>query len=249
MKIKALIRIIIWLLVSVILTSVFALALMGQFENLTRRMGFLQYDDAGYTAGNGIIEDFGAVTGINIEWVIGTVTVQTNVDDVIEISESSVKGLDDWQYLRYRLKDGVLDIKYTAPKMYEFWKIAPSKKLVLSIPASLIKNLDDVNVSSVAGNVEIKSALSDSLNVETVSGKIKLTNAAGKDMKVSSVSGGIELDFPSVEGVMLEFDTASGEIKNKIEKMSKRQDGTYVFGNGEYKCSVKTDVGNLEVTM
>ena len=96
MKIKALIRIIIWTVISILLASIFALALAGQLTNLTRRMGIMKYDDTNFTAGSGTIADYGAITGINIEWVGGTVIISKNTaEDEIEIRESAAKQLEE----------------------------------------------------------------------------------------------------------------------------------------------------------
>lgn len=248
LKVKALFRIFIWLVIAILLTSIFALSMMGQLTNLTKRLGFLRYDDSGYQAGNGVITDYGAITGLDVEWVSGTVSVSVNVDDEVSISESAAKELSDWQHLRYKLADGILYIKYTAPKSYEFWKTAPSKKLSLSLPASLIKNLETVNISSVSGNVELKSLHSKRLDAETVSGKIKIINSIGDIMNLKSVSGNITVDIPSNDGFTLKYSTASGEMKNKIDDLTVQPDGSYVYKSGGYIFTVETDVGSLEIT-
>lgn len=246
MKIKALVRIIIWTLISVMLASIFALALAGQLNNFTRRLGVITYDDSGYTAGNGVVTDYGTVTGIDIEWVAGTVSVSSSIEDEISISESAAKEISDWQLMRYKVQDGILYIKYTAPKSYEIWKTVPSKQLKLGLPASLLKNIANVKISAVSAKVELQSLKAEKLEVDSVSGKLTLSNCLADQMKLRSMSGNITLDLPTNDGFVLSYRSVSGNLSTKLDLVSVSED-QYRYKNGAANITVENEMGTLEI--
>lgn len=248
MKIKALIRIIIWSVISIIFASVFALALAGQLTNLTRRLGIMKYDDADYNVGQGVIEDYGSVTGIDIEWVAGTITIsKNNEEDEISINEKAAKALEEWQNLRYKVDNGVLYIKYTAPKNYEIWKTAPSKQLNLKLPPSLITNLESVNISSTSANVNMTSVKAQKIKVDSVSGKTQLDRSLSQSMELKSVSGNIMVRLPSGHnGFELDFTTVAGKLNTPLELITESEN-SYRYKNGECKISVSTEMGYFEI--
>ncbi|MBQ8533755.1 MAG: DUF4097 family beta strand repeat protein [Clostridia bacterium] len=248
MKIKALIRIIIWTVISILLASIFALALAGQLTNLTRRLGIMKYDDTNFTAGSGTIADYGAITGINIEWVGGTVIISKNTaEDEIEIRESAAKQLEEWQNMRYKVENGVLYIKYTAPKNYEIWKTCPSKQLNLKIPPSLIGHLEKVDISSTSANVSMTAVSADSITVDSVSGKTQLDRCRADSLDLKSVSGNIIVRLPSNHnGFELDFSTVAGKLNTSLE-MKNLSENSYRFKNGECKITVSSEMGSFEI--
>ncbi len=248
MKIKALIRIIIWTVISILLASIFALALAGQLTNLTRRLGIMRYDDTDYQTGSGTVLDYGGVTGIDIEWVGGTVIISKNTaEDEIDIRESAAKDLEEWQNMRYKVENGILYIKYTAPKNYEIWKTCPSKQLNLKIPPSLITNLETVNISSTSANVSITALSANSIKIDSVSGKTQLDKCLAQSMDLKSVSGNIILRLPSNHnGFELDFSTVAGKLNTSLE-MKNISENVYRYKNGECTITVSSEMGYLEI--
>ncbi|MBQ9779924.1 MAG: DUF4097 family beta strand repeat protein [Clostridia bacterium] len=219
-------RIIVWSVVLLLLVGVFACAMMldGEWSVYGFSLGGYDYNDANYHRGNGATRE--TVKSLSVDWPAGEVIIMPSDTDEVVITEE-FDG-DDALRLRWCVEDGELKIKYRSP--VGFGNIsAPSKKLTVAIPASMLASMekvelelvssnltiigmsaDDADIVVVSGTVDMNCGFIDSLDVETVSGNVKFTGTF-KEADFDGVSAKIELFLG--DGVSrVNVDTVSGDV-------------------------------------
>lgn len=137
MKNSALLRIIIWSIVLVILLAVTGLAIAGffgfdsiiSFDGISIGNSYRYKDADSYLTGEFSIEA-PSIKSIDLEWVAGSVDISVGEGDKIVVSESGYN--DEDERLRYRIKDGKIDIKFRKSGMRMLSKL--SKELHIKLP-------------------------------------------------------------------------------------------------------------------
>ena len=127
-------------------TDVTVFGLPGIHLNL----GGFTYEDANeYGVGNASVK--GSVTDLEIVWLVGDITVIPSDTEEIKITED-YSGDDEDLRLRWLLKDGKLTIQFRKPVI--FGKAhAVSKNLTVTIPAAVLEAMDEVEITTVSGDV------------------------------------------------------------------------------------------------
>lgn len=215
MKVGAIVRIIIWLLVAAILTGLLVSILVFKEVRLFGGSGIwgYQYDNADrYTVGDGVVP--GSVNQLDIHWIAGSVTIRPYDGKQVKLEETGVQN-DDGR-LRYRVENGKLTVQYQKSGWtFGFWNKTGKKDLVVSVPSEMAKNLITVEISSVSAEATVKDIVVErKVKMEAVSGGLTLENVTAGACELENVSGKTELENVSIEE--LEIETVSG----------------YVYGNG-----------------
>ncbi len=139
-------------------------------------------------------------------------------------------------------------------------KCSEAKKVSLNSTSGEIECADIssavFNAVTVSGDVEItESAFESDVNIDTVSGDIEFSGGVGGPGAVfKSISGDVKLLLLN-DDVSIEFETVSGEIKNRLDEIDTADASqepaetseVYLWGSGEKKISIKTTSGNAEI--
>jgi DUF4097 and DUF4098 domain-containing protein YvlB len=129
---------------------------------------------------------------ITIDWISGKIKIITADVDEITFYEDCEIELVESKKMRYYISNGLLDIKYVAPKENLFsWNF--DKTLTIAIPNSIDKTLEDIEIFSTSGGVNIENINSDVIYIESTSGDIEFDNTSAVDTKVYSTSGDIDI--------------------------------------------------------
>lgn len=184
----AVVRLIVFLLTAMILSSLL-LAGLAWSGGFSFSFGGFSYKDADeYTEGTGEVGiPAGSVHDIEINWMSGTVTLEKSEGDKLTISEKGAEDSDST--LRYLVKNGKLTIQFAKSRTFGFIRL-PKKELTVKIP----KNIAEMTA----------------LDLNVVSSDTKLSDISAKEIKFQSVSG--DLDAQNVICSKLDADTVSGDV-------------------------------------
>ncbi len=159
-----------------------------------------------YTAGDRSITD--KVSGIDIDWASGSVTVKPHDADTIEIHETlSRNDISDDERVQSWVDGTTLRIAYQKTKSASLLSINNVKKdLEVLVPASASYRFLDVDAASAEVNIE--GIDTDGLAVNVASGDTVINDTRAEKADLSSASGSITMKGCTAD--TLEIDTASG---------------------------------------
>ena len=249
MRTSAFIRIIIYVVVAVICVSLLVVGLVGgSFRGLRGiNLGLFSYNlgnDEGYTASSSGEIDLDC-TAMRIDWISGSVQIETYGGNTIKFYEESNTTDPDLQ-MRYKYDNGTLNIHYARTGNFNLGVFDNViKKLYIQVPANTslvvlsvdavsapikINGLDAVNlkVDTTSGNVNIAHMSSDTIDINTVSGKIDLSDVKANYINLDSVSGNHNIKG---EVERISSNTTSGEVNIICTKMLREADLDTVSGS------------------
>ena len=269
MKAAAIIRIIVGLVIAVLLTAILVVLLTG--NNIFARFGWNNSwidrftDHSSYSSGgvNGdtnsvMVSDKASVDATNIkkikiDWVAGSVNLRVGTGNEIVFSESSYRTLTDRQKMRYTISDsGVLEIHFRADldNIFNWFNVdasMPGKTLTMEVPASLMAQLDKLEIETVSSNIDLSGVYGVNTDISSVSGEIHCADIATQEVELSTTSGAVvcenttadRLEIDNVSGSILaegEFkqvkaDTVSGEVKVAFASQPESLSAHSVSGN------------------
>ena len=194
--------------VTVICSALVIAAVASGVHHIVSFAGY-NYDDADkYTVGDAVITD--SVKNLDIDWTSGNINFEYHDEDTVEISEKSRKKLSEDKKMRWWLDDGTLRIRFAKKGISFFsWGFDQNKELTVKLPEGI--SLEDVNIDSTSGDVNIPSLQAQMLTLDVVSGDIRLNLSGAGELKMSSVSGNVEATLDKV--CSAEIDTTSGDVK------------------------------------
>lgn len=219
MKASAIIRICVWTFVALILCAVLVLGLVFNgfdFDFLSFAWNRYTFDDANtYTVG-GTTLGADAIHSIDVEWVSGSVRIAATGEDNIIVRETVTS--DSRDSLRWRIRDGELQIRYCKPRLFGI--SLPEKNLEILLPASMLPEnggLRNVKIENVSSRIDIGELGISNLDIENVSGHIDIGNSVIDSLDLETVSGGVntlntrigELDLATVSGNII----VEGEVR------------------------------------
>lgn len=194
--------------VTVICSALVIAAVASGVHHIVSFAGY-NYDDADkYTVGDAVITD--TVKNLDIDWTSGNIKFEYHDEDTVEISEKSRKKLSEDKKMRWWFDDGNLRIRFAKKGISFFsWGFDQNKELTVKLPEGI--SLEDVNIDSTSGDVNIPSLQAQMLTLDVVSGDIRLNLSGAGELKMSSVSGNVEATLDKVSSA--EIDTTSGDVK------------------------------------
>ena len=240
MKRNAIARIVIWSLVTVLLTSLLIVGINASPSSFFTGdwslgiIGVTYKNSALYNVGGGTVTD--EFHSIKVNWTNGKINIESYDGEDTVISETEVAEKEN--KLRWRVEDGVLKIQQMAAGMRFGLKKTPKKTLTVKIPSSAAEKLKNVNTDSVSAEVNIIGiAASGKIEIDTVSGSAALKSIKTARLDIDTVSGEVnaegeisELESDSVSGDItvssaiplekLDCDSTSGNIRLTIPKNS-----------------------------
>lgn len=175
------------------------------------------------------------VTQIEIEWIIGSVSIEYHDKNTIEFSEESNLEIDNKHTLRYYNDGNTLHIKYGKKGKFALGVGAIEKDLTIKLPrdfllkeleidsvsASILSNepirAENIDIESVSGGIAMAVDSVSEIELETVSGDVEL-NGNIKGASISSVSGDINISSSVL--TQCEIETVSGAVTLSVEEES-----------------------------
>ena len=109
------------------------------------------------------------VSSLNLAWIAGIVEIVPVSGDEIKISETCENPLDDGTALCWRVENGTLEIKYSAPR-----DEMPVKYLRIGLPETI--ELEDVAVDMTTSSISAEGMTMEKLSVSSVSGNVIFRN-------------------------------------------------------------------------
>ena len=154
---------------------------------------------------------------IDIEWVSGQVNVELYDGEGIQLSETMMDGSDAALKMEWQVNEdkGTLDIR-SQPQLMS---ATEEKRLVVRLPRSLV--LHGLDIKTVSAGVSVDLTDEDTLtlqelDVTSVSGEISVYAANAGEISLSTTSGSIS---GSVRTQKLEADSVSGSIDLALDIM------------------------------
>ena len=202
--------------VTVICSALVIAAVASGVHHIVSFAGY-NYDDADkYTVGDAVITD--TVKNLDIDWTSGNINFEYHDEDTVEISEKSRKKLSEDKKMRWWLDDGTLRIRFAKKGISFFsWGFDQNKELTVKLPEGI--SLEDVNIDSTSGDVNIPSLQAQMLTLDVVSGDIRLNLSGADELRTSSVTGNVEATLDKVRSAQI--DTTSGDVKLSASGLEK----------------------------
>lgn len=269
MRTGGIIRIVVGLVIALILIAFLVLTLTG--HDVMERLGWsgwnwpfwvsADYDSADAEAdGTQVVAEetvsvaAADVDSIDIEWIAGSVQVLVGTGDEITFYETSRRTLTDAQKMRYTVTSGgELKIQYceNAETIWNWFdkerSNIPSKALVMTVPASMLGSLDELQIDSVSASIDVDGVYGDTVKLDSVSGAVDCAKITCDELKLSSTSGRLvcerctvqELSLNNVSGNIraggafksVSADTVSGEVRIVSSIVPNNIEGDSVSGD------------------
>ena len=164
-----------------------------------------------YTAGNAEISVSG-LKNLEIDWLAGSVTVQTWDGDTVSVSEQGADG-DAERQLHWLLDGQTLYLRYCAAGMHHN---LPSKDLLVRLPKDT--HLEKLSVSGTSADAELTELSADLLKFDSTSGELDAQGDC-RTLSANTTSGDVRFtgtaeraDFDSTSGGLRITGTVSREV-------------------------------------
>ncbi len=211
MKNNAILRIVLHSIAIVLLVTALCGSLIGCHITLDTDWDSTQNLGSGSIAAS-------EIKNISIEWVSGTITVQTGDSDEITFTESSnhAKATP----MQWKQRGDTLIIMFDKDNRIHFGTtISWDKDLTVTVPKNW--QMGDFEIESVSADLSIAHVLADEISVETVSGETTITSCVVGDFSLGTVSGDADVtaDFTniSIEAVSADCRIVSQGKPQQIE--------------------------------
>lgn len=182
MRTNAIIRIVIFSLVILLLLGVLTIGLgIGTF---IFRMGSSYTDTYSETQSSSGEVSAAQIRNLNIEWVNGSITIQSGGTDVITFSETGIG-----EQMVWKQAGDTLMIQFRKSKVPFGLSFDSSKDLVITVPPNWLCNELDIN--SVSAKIEVSDLTADEIDLENVSGNCTFENCSTNELTVDTVSGNV----------------------------------------------------------
>ncbi len=233
------------------------------FSSCVFNMGGMTYDHAElYTAGSGSIAEH--VSGIEVDWVDGSVEIAYGDVTEVTFSETSDKELSTDMQLHYWLQGSLLHLKFAQSKMMISVNNYPEKHLKITLPRDMILydldfegvdcdvkidnvSVHDMEISTVDGDVNAYLVgTSSDIDVETVGGDVYVeSQIAPKGLSFESVGGSLTLGLYEVESFTFEVEGLGTAFNCDFPTVKKGD--RYYYGDGGNLYEAETVGGDVTV--
>lgn len=198
MKTNAIIRIVLFSIIIVLLLAVLAAALgLGKYiTNVNSSTGNMS------SSGSVPAE---AVRDVEVQWISGSIKIQTGDVDQIHFSESGIYPED--KCMVWKQEGQKLIIQFEKETVFNNIHFGTTfdygKDLIITVPTSWVA--DEIAIHSVSADVEAAELICQEIELENVSGKCEFTNCATDEFSLETVSGNVtyvgKINTLSCEGV------------------------------------------------
>lgn len=248
-------RIIIYSLLALLLTGILVVA------SCLHIYGFPSQSSEGtISEGEAVSMVATEVSQLELDWVAGSITIQTADTDQITFSESGTNIGN--HHLAYRLDNGVLSIEYSNTSVSIGFNSMPEKDLTITVPTDwLCKGLElngaaldvkidglnvvDLDIDGAANEINFRGIVQE-VECDGASCDLTLT-CLEKPNKINLDGASIELELylPEDCGFLVQMDGLSSSFHSALDY--KNRSGEYVYGDSH--CKVFADGVSCSVTI
>lgn len=220
MKTATVVTIICWAIIALLLIGVLVVSLtggivIGGVRLLSNGLSGLNVLDGNPTAMNSSVSETGTelvsangISKMQIDWIDGKVELIYHEGSEIKLEQKCTTSIPENKKMRFMV-DGN-ELKIYEGTMNGQWGInLPATSLTVYIPKTLT-NLDELDIDSVSGEVEVCALYANKLDIESTSGSIRLNGASGSEADIDSVSGAITANASTFMSV--DIDQTSGAV-------------------------------------
>lgn len=152
------------------------------------------------------------VDGFDINWVNGRVELKVSSDNMIRITESADRELDEADRMKLSYSGGTLKINWGSAWITFSIFENRRKDLVIEVPREIAGKLEKLNCTTTSGPIDISGFTAEDLNISSTSGKLELSDLKGDSADISTTSGDITLEKISLSD-SLSTNTVSGKTQ------------------------------------
>ena len=165
-----------------------------------------------------------AISGIEIDWMDGVITIEPWDEAEICLEETSSAPITEKNHLVYRIDDDTLEIDFWAERAGISFggPDLPAKNLKVLVPRQLADRLEEISLDVVSSDVTVKDLGAASVSVDSVSGSLIAENLEVREITLSTVSGNLKGSFHSCPQE-LEMDSVSGGVEITLPEGSQFQ--------------------------
>lgn len=252
MKSNAIIRIVIYSLVTLLLLGIL-LAGLG-FGSLSFSLG-----SGNYITGEGAV-DASQVKNLHIEWAAGSIEIVTADTDKITFTETGYASEE--QRMAYELNGGTLTICYKKPSIQIGFFSVPNKILTVTVPRDWVCN--GLELDGVSINVNVQGLTADSFKLDGASCDVKYDGAVNyvdcdgascslelrcmnrpQEVRLDGASCELDLLLPAQCGFRAALDGLSCTFRSDLNCTN--SDGQYSYGDGY--CRIEADGVSCDITV
>ena len=179
-------------------------ALQGVIDSGFAGFDYHYTNEDSFTVGSAEVKA-GNTNRLVIDWVAGSVTVETYDGDTISISEPEQE--KEKNRLRWRQEGDTLTIRYCASTGSGE---VGAKDLTVLVPVEFASVMRYVQIDTVSANTRVSGLEIGELQFDSTSGELEFSGWAW-DTDVDTVSGTAELNFADTPNE-LSFDSTSGDL-------------------------------------
>lgn len=152
------------------------------------------------------------VSGLDVEWINGSVEVKVGNSDLLRITEWSDHSLKEKEKLQLSSSGGTLKIKWNDQFIIFGIFHNERKDLLVELPRAVAEHMDELSCSNTSGNIELGGMAAQEIDISSTSGDLKLSELEGEEAALSTTSGAIRLEHSSLSET-LDITTVSGSME------------------------------------
>lgn len=175
------------------------------------------------------------IQDLTINWLDGTITIESYDGAEILIQESSTTALNEKSALNYNVSNGTLTIDYTCSPQVGFVFSSPSgrKDLLVRIPQQLAQGLSNLELYSADGEIYLQGLTIQDVGLSMMDGDVSIEESALSEFNFSSADGNLTVHASSIGSI--EMDTMDGDLVGDFSQCPQSIDFDSMDGNMELR--------------
>lgn len=154
--------------------------------------------ESGYDTPYTYTEDLDYLDELVIDWPGGPVTLSLYDGDVVTVTETARRALEEEEKLALEIDGGTLSIRWNGAWLQAGISDDEAKRLEVQVPQTLAEDLSAVSIRTSSGDVSAAGFAAREISLETVSGDIDAAALRAGRLTLNSTSG--EIRGENLEG-------------------------------------------------
>lgn len=154
--------------------------------------------------------ELSSVDGIRIAWGDGPVYVAPGEGTMITVTEYASRPLEAEELLQLTSSGGTLKIQWDHSLLPLSMFGGLEKRLVVEVPPAVLAQMEEFSCGNATGDVEVNGVTAQEVNITSVAGNLYLLSLQGENVHLSTVSG--EVQWTQGKAETLSLETTSGKV-------------------------------------
>lgn len=150
--------------------------------------------ESGYDTPYTYTEDLDYLDELVIDWPGGPVTLSLYDGDVVTVTETARRALEEEEKLALEIDGGTLSIRWNGAWLQAGISDDEAKRLEVQVPQTLAEDLSAVSIRTSSGDVSAAGFAAREISLETVSGDIDAAALRAGRLTLNSTSGAVAAD-------------------------------------------------------